>query len=162
MIFRQKKVSKVIKVPRDKQAVVRDDCFVTLRLPDDIKVEIPATFTCYLNLEKAFNKAYGFTNVGDKKPLSWFVNEYILHDYSMNVDYVIIVINYLLYYFLESNHLIKKSDFKAIEQMQVLADLLVLLGRYCIGGSDAGKKHLISLQKAMMRRNQKTQKVMIN
>ena len=138
MIFK----SNIIKVPVEKRTPVIDDCFVLLKLPRNITINIPATFHCYIALERSFNYSYNFNKIDQKKPLCWFVNEYIKNKYDLNINIIISLLNDFLESFVEINEKFNVKDFKDNVQKQIVTDCIMILSAYCIGGSEEGKKLL--------------------
>ena len=167
MIKLNKKTHK-IPIPVHNKGPIIDECFILLKLPKNIEIEIPATFKCYHILEKAFNTAYNFKEVSNKKPLIWFVSEYEKNNFAINSEILLSVLNELLEKFVECDYKLQLNDFNDAMQLKIISHLIFILCQYCIGGSGEGKKLEKSLLTTMAiqikkkKQNQKKTKTYTN
>ena len=146
---------KKLRVPVYRRSPVIDDCNVSFMLPGNIELAVDATFHCYFFLESAFNRAFNFKSVEDRKPLAWFINHYLTHSCSIPIDIFINVMNQLLKDYVETDKQISISDYTDPIELSSSIDLLIILAGYCVGGSAEGKKLLDRLIGEIQKRMKK-------
>ena len=114
-----------------------DACWVKFNFHKSFVVDIPATFFCYVVLERAFNQAYNY-DLDHKKSLGWFLND-VFKKRSLSFLKITTILNLLLSDYLKSDFKLKYSFFKR-KRFNNLFNNLIELTSLCLFGSAEGQK----------------------